>query len=131
MDPESNEKKSPHIARLLARQFWRAPWALIEVGADHAGLRARGHTLTAGDAGAWLIDENDPTPEGAYEHAELLARVHAAVGALPTLERTVIRGLYVEDRCLDDIGAEIGASRSWASRIHTRAIEMLKERLAT
>ena len=39
----------------------------------------------------------------------------------------VVRGMYFEGRNLDDIGAELGISKSWACRIHTRALGLLRE----
>ena len=73
----------------------------------------------------------EPSPEEAFARAEENARVLTLVEHLPTIERVVIRGMYLEQRCLDDIALELGGiSRPWASRIHTRALRRLRERLA-
>jgi RNA polymerase sigma factor for flagellar operon FliA len=37
---------------------------------------------------------------------------------------------YFEDKTLLDAGRELGLSRSWASRLHARAMTRLRARLA-
>jgi RNA polymerase sigma factor (sigma-70 family) len=89
--------------------------------------RERERAPVPGDA----IDPEEGSPERAVADAEASALIAREIGELPTLERKVLRGVYYEDRCLDDIAAEIGGgvSRSWASRLHTRALAMLRKRL--
>jgi len=67
------------------------------------------------------------TPEDALVHATDRERLRRALDRLPERERIVVRGMYFEDRNLDDIGAELGISKSWACRIHTRALALLRE----
>lgn len=76
-------------------------------------------------------DESEPaqTPEEALIGASERARLHEALRTLPERESIVIRGMYFEGRNLEDIGAELGISKSWACRIHTRALGMLREAL--
>ncbi len=74
-------------------------------------------------------DPEPVTPETMFEHEELCHVVRQEIELLPTRERNVVRGFYLEERCLDDLGAQIGKSRSWVSRIHTRGIGLLRERL--
>lgn len=52
--------------------------------------------------------------------------VHAALDALPELERDILRGVYYEERNLSDLGRERGYSRSWVCRVHARALENLR-----
>ena len=71
--------------------------------------------------------------EGADEQLETAVRAAAirdAMRHLTIAERMIVRGLYFEDRCLTDLGAELGVSKSWASRIHSRALARLEEVLA-
>lgn len=70
--------------------------------------------------------EKQDNPEVAVAEAEDRARLRQAMETLPEREATVIRGLYFENRLLDDIGADLGVSKSWASRIHTRALGLLR-----
>ncbi len=83
-------------------------------------------------AGGWMRIHrlDDPSPESAFAEAELGARMLSEIEELPTRERVVVRGMYFEERCLDDLGAQLGGlSRSWVSRLHTRALSRLRARL--
>jgi RNA polymerase sigma factor for flagellar operon FliA len=54
-------------------------------------------------------------------------KVRAALGVLPERERALVEGFYFEDRTLEEVGEELGISKSWASRLHTRALARLRE----
>ena len=58
------------------------------------------------------------------------ARVRRAVERLPARERKLVEAYYSQGRRLEEAGAELGLSKSWASRLHTRAVELLREALA-
>ena len=55
--------------------------------------------------------------------------MRAAIEKLPEKERKLLQGYYFQGKTLEEAGAEIGQSKSWASRLHARAIERLKELL--
>ena len=55
--------------------------------------------------------------------------VREALASLPDKERRLLELYYFEDRSLLDAGAELGLSKSWASRLHARAVTLLKEAL--
>lgn len=76
-------------------------------------------------------DETDPreTPEDQLIGATERVRLTTALKVLPEREAIVIRGMYFEGRSLDDIGAQLGISKSWACRIHTKALGLLREEL--
>jgi RNA polymerase sigma factor for flagellar operon FliA len=69
------------------------------------------------------------TPEDQVIAATERARLTDALKGLPERELAVVHGVYFEGRNLDDIGAELGVSKSWACRIHSRAISLLREAL--
>jgi RNA polymerase sigma factor for flagellar operon FliA len=48
---------------------------------------------------------------------------------LPEKNRKVIEGCYYQNRTLEDVGADMGLSKSWTCRIHAKGIEMLREML--
>jgi RNA polymerase sigma factor for flagellar operon FliA len=54
----------------------------------------------------------------------------AALEELPEKERALMHKHYVEGKSLLDAGAELGMSKSWASRLHARAVDQLRARLA-
>ncbi len=72
------------------------------------------------------VDEN---AEDALGRAELLAVVREAIGELPAEEQALVRRHYLEGERFDHVAAELGLSKSWASRLHTRAIKRLTEKL--
>jgi RNA polymerase sigma factor FliA len=77
--------------------------------------------------------ENVPVAEPSFE-----SRVHAirlrdnlieAAQSLETAERDILKKHYFEGKTLDQAGAELGVSKSWASRLHARALELLGDAL--
>jgi RNA polymerase sigma factor for flagellar operon FliA len=74
-------------------------------------------------------DEGLPADQR-LEMEELKTRVKAAMERLPEKERKLLQGYYFQGKTLEEAGAEIGQSKSWASRLHARAIEYLKKELA-
>lgn len=78
--------------------------------------------------GLQVADESLP-PDQRIEIEQLRVRVKAAIEKLPEKERKLLQGYYFQGKTLEEAGAEIGQSKSWASRLHARAIERLKELL--
>ncbi|MDH5490473.1 MAG: sigma-70 family RNA polymerase sigma factor [Myxococcales bacterium] len=75
-------------------------------------------------------EEDAPeTPEQRLLDADRGARIRAAVAKLPERERVLIEGFYFGGRRFDRVGEELGISKSWASRLHTRALERLRKEL--
>lgn len=68
-------------------------------------------------------------PEEAFARAELLHVVREALDELPDQEALLVRRHYLEGVALDAAAKEIGLSKSWASRLHTRAMARLAKRL--
>jgi len=78
--------------------------------------------------GLQLPDDSIPADQR-LELEELKKRVRAAIEKLPEKERKLLEGYYFQAKTLEEAGAEIGQSKSWASRLHARAIEKLKDLL--
>lgn len=57
-------------------------------------------------------------------------RLAAAIARLPERERALLHKHYVEEKTLLDAGVELGMSKSWASRLHARAVDQLRALLA-
>jgi RNA polymerase sigma factor for flagellar operon FliA len=70
-------------------------------------------------------EDPDHSPESNVGHAELMARVKEAIAALPDQERTLLTRHYLDDIQLDEAAKELGLSKSWASRLHSRGIEAI------
>lgn len=70
--------------------------------------------------------------EGDPEHDLHAARfgfvVRELVNTLPKREAELVRRHYLEGERFAHVAAELGLSKSWASRLHTRALERLRKR---
>lgn len=64
---------------------------------------------------------------GRQRQAEALRR---ALAKLPERERALLTAHYVDGETLLDAGAKLGMSKSWASRLHARAVNQLRGLLA-
>jgi RNA polymerase sigma factor for flagellar operon FliA len=69
------------------------------------------------------------TPEELLRSAQMLERVRAAVARLPAQERHMVERHYFEGERLDQAAAALGLSKSWGSRLHARAIELITQSL--
>ena len=68
-------------------------------------------------------------PQQHLERRERNRTIRDALASLPEKERRLLELYYYEDRSLQEAGAELGLSKSWSSRLHARAIELLKDAL--
>ena len=72
------------------------------------------------------VDHKQSVEETMLER-EAQTRVRDAVAHLPERNRKVIEGCYYQNRTLEEIGLEMGLSKSWACRLHAKGIEMLRD----
>jgi RNA polymerase sigma factor for flagellar operon FliA len=70
-----------------------------------------------------------PRPEQLVEDEQQRRVVREALASLPEKERKLLELYYFEDRSLLDAGQALGLSKSWASRLHARAVTLLKDAL--
>jgi RNA polymerase sigma factor for flagellar operon FliA len=80
------------------------------------GLRERGFDPSS-DAAA---------PGDRIDTGRLAARLRAAIEQLPERERALVTKHYWEGKNLLEAGAELGISKSWASRMHAQAVDKLR-----
>lgn len=72
---------------------------------------------------------HEGSPEQSVLGGEQRSRVRTALSRLPEREQSLVRGFYFEGRRFDEIAAELGISKSWASRLHARALDRLRTEL--
>ncbi len=77
---------------------------------------------------AQLPDDRLPAPE-MIERQQMSARVRRVMARLPDKERFLIEQYYYHDQTLEQVGASMGLSKSWTSRLHARALALLREEL--
>jgi RNA polymerase sigma factor for flagellar operon FliA len=80
-------------------------------------------------AAAAESEDRSTTPESSFMAEEGKKAAIQAIEKLPERERFLVRGFYLEERPLDELAKELGVSRSWASRLHSKALDTLRETL--
>jgi RNA polymerase sigma factor for flagellar operon FliA len=78
------------------------------------------------EAARHLPDEKFKAPDQELEDAEVSERVRLAIERLPEKERQLLEHYYFADENLETAGKKLGLSKSWASRLHARAIDYLR-----
>ena len=89
-------------------------------------LAARAHGEEEGEQ---IAVADDPSPEEHAAMTQLRGVLRAAVAELPDDERALIEGHYLRGVPFDQISASLGLSKSWGSRLHSRAVRRLTEKL--
>jgi RNA polymerase sigma factor FliA len=87
------------------------------------------HQRVHGEEGEVALLNPAEDPETATASAELHEIVTRAIAELPHEEAELVRRHYYEGERFDHVAEELGLSKSWASRLHTRAIARLTKRL--
>ncbi|HEY0094824.1 MAG TPA: sigma-70 family RNA polymerase sigma factor [Archangium sp.] len=101
---------------------------VMEISNAVAGLAMVFATSLEGADTLGFSDESLPVDQR-LELEQQRVRLRAAIEKLPEKEKRLLQGYYFQGKTLEEAGAEIGQSKSWASRLHARAIERLKELL--
>jgi len=83
--------------------------------------------ITSIEAASRVADESLPAPDAAVDTLRLSRRVRAAMTTLPDKERHLMELYYFGDKNLEEAGAQLGLSKSWACRLHARAVDLLRQ----
>jgi RNA polymerase sigma factor for flagellar operon FliA len=85
------------------------------------------------DSGGGIRDSTieDPRAGGPaiLAQQEIGQRLHRLIDELPDVERRLIRSIYLDGKTLQAAAQGLGISKSWASRLHAKALEMLARSL--
>ena len=111
-----------------------APAEVAEALSNH--LAAMATAMAVGLLGESAFEEDGtPTllasssdPSQLLEEASLRVALREAIEELPPIEAKLVVRHFLEGERLDQVGAELGLSKSWASRMLTRAEERLSRR---
>jgi len=82
-----------------------------------------------GEEGEQVQVSTADSPEDAVARAQLLRLVREAIVELPQEEAQLVQRHYLEGERFDHVAQSLGLSKSWASRLHTRAMQRLAKRL--
>jgi RNA polymerase sigma factor for flagellar operon FliA len=88
------------------------------------------YTVSLNEVAPDSLVANEARPEDTLMRERQKKALVAALEELPEKERALMHKHYVEGKTLLDAGAELGMSKSWASRLHARAVDQLRARLA-
>lgn len=67
----------------------------------------------------------ESTPDETVAHEEICELLRNAVAGLGEPQKSVISMAYFEGKTLTEVATCLGKSKSWASRVHARALEFL------
>jgi len=74
-------------------------------------------------------DRAPEAPDQQLESAEVKGMVQKGLGALPERERILLEAVYFEGATIEAAGLRMGLSKSWASRLHAKALDRLRKHL--
>lgn len=75
--------------------------------------------------------ESATTPEDDLSKKQVSKKIRLAIATLPEKERTIVEQYYFHDLTFSEIAKQYsGLSKSWVSRLHDRALGMLRDKLA-
>ena len=82
------------------------------------------------EAGEPIAVSGEASADDQLAKAQLLQTLRREIETLPVEEAQLIHRHYFEGERFDKVAAELGLSKSWASRLHSRAIARLTKRLS-
>ena len=85
-------------------------------------------SLSAENAPDIADDREIPWTE--IELQEMVGLVKEAVQGLPQKERDIIEALYFKNTSTTDLATQMGVNKSWVSRLHSKAILRVRQRLS-
>ncbi len=83
--------------------------------------------ITSLEAAAGISDDRLPNPDATIDSSRMGQRLRAAIQSLPDRERRLMDLYYYSSKNLEEAGQEMGLSKSWACRLHARAIQLLRD----
>jgi len=72
-----------------------------------------------------VVDESAAAPWSEMVERETSLKLRQAMESLPADAAALVRAVYYEDRTLQEAADRLGISKSWASRVHAKALEQL------
>jgi RNA polymerase sigma factor FliA len=104
------------------------PDALAQVKSELSAIRTMYVTSLEAltDAGFDKADDKAPQADAAIDAQRAASKLRAAIERLPEKEQALMKKHYWEGKNLLEAGAELGISKSWASRLHAQAVERLR-----
>jgi RNA polymerase sigma factor for flagellar operon FliA len=90
-----------------------------------ATAMAMGYVVIGTREDAEAEKDEIPTPEEQVAAAEIEHELRGAVERLPEAERHIVTRHYFDGATVEEAARERNLSKSWGSRLHTRALELI------
>lgn len=124
---EAGDSLGAQLADSEAQSPSSTPLARATQLDDALGKLSAAYMLSAVGQG----EENVPdTPEELVTSAETRDVVQQGLALLPDRERQLLHAVYFEGVTIEAAGGRLGLSKSWASRMHAKALERMRKSLA-
>lgn len=123
------------VASLAAREAAeriRKHMAAMVTAMTTAGVFAEGVRQMENDGldvARMVAVDHSQNAEEQFAEREIRDLVRHAIDELPPPEDEIVRRFYVDGHNMDSIAHDLGRSRSWVSRVHTRALTRMGARL--
>jgi RNA polymerase sigma factor for flagellar operon FliA len=76
------------------------------------------------------VEQSPDNPEKILDAERESKKIRRLVATLPEKERTIVEQYYFHDRTFTEIAkAHAGLSKSWVSRLHDRALDLLRDKI--
>ena len=82
--------------------------------------------LSTSRADAMSASDDSSSPEEVTARAQVTASVRGALSDLPERERALVERHYYGGEAFEAIAEDLGISKSWASRLHERAVQAVQ-----
>jgi RNA polymerase sigma factor for flagellar operon FliA len=76
-----------------------------------------------------IVDESQVDLERRAEFKQIREHMRYAIDSLPEKEKKLIKMYYFQNRTLEEAGEKLELSKSWTSRLHARALDLLFKRI--
>lgn len=77
------------------------------------------------DSATDIVDESAVAPSTTAADSEISQKLVELIDTLPDDAKSLVRATYFEGLTLQEAGQRLGISKSWASRLHARALDQL------
>ena len=86
-------------------------------------------SVDASEEGSEIEDNKNKDIEQSAEFQQIKKYMKQAIESLPDKERKLVKMYYFQNKTLEDAGTDLGLSKSWTSRLHARALEILFKKI--
>jgi RNA polymerase sigma factor FliA len=123
---EAADRVSEPVAETEAQVASTTPAARAAQIGDILGKISAAYLLSALGQGD---DDQPESPEDQVDTAMTRKQVQRDLAELPERERVLLEAVYFEGLTIEEAGARLGLSKSWASRLHAKALERMRKSL--